>query len=159
MAKSTSRPKLMLIDGHSLAYRAYFAMQDTPLSITREDGQKELTNAVYAFANMLLKVWNEEKPDYIGRRFRHRPHLPRRPVRRLQRHAREDARRAVARRCERIAEVVNALDIATFTAEGFEADDVLGTLARRASGEGMRRGHRHRRPRRAATGQPGGARC
>ncbi|MGQ9813672.1 MAG: DNA polymerase I [Candidatus Roseilinea sp.] len=131
-----TRPKLMLIDGHSLAYRAYFAMQDAPLSITREDGQKELTNAVYAFTNMLLKVWNEEKPDYIavafdvGRTFRDDIYAD-------YKGTRQKMPDELAGQMKRIAQVVNALGIATFTAEGFEADDVLGTLARRAAGEGM----------------------
>ena len=131
-----TRPKLMLIDGHSLAYRAYFAMQDTPLSITRDDGQKELTNAVYAFTNMLLKVWNEEKPDYIavafdvGRTFRDEIYAD-------YKGTRQKMPDELAGQMKRIAQVVNALGIATFTAEGFEADDVLGTLARRAAGEGM----------------------
>ncbi len=136
MAKPAARPKLMLIDGHSLAYRAYFAMQDTPLSITRDDGQKELTNAVYAFTNMLLKVWNDEKPDYIavafdvGKTFRDDIYAE-------YKGTRQKMPDELAQQMKRIAQVVNALGIATFTAEGFEADDVLGTLARRAAGEGM----------------------
>ncbi len=126
----------MLIDGHSLAYRAYFAMQDTPLSITRADGQKELTNAVYAFTNMLLKVWNDEKPDYIavafdvGKTFRD-------DIYPEYKGTRQKMPDELAQQMKRITQVVNALGIATFSAEGFEADDVLGTLARRAAGEGM----------------------
>lgn len=136
MSKPAARPKLMLIDGHSLAYRAYFAMQDTPLSITREDGQKELTSAVYAFTNMLLKVWNEQKPDYIavafdvGKTFRDDIYAD-------YKGTRQKMPDELAQQMKRITQVVNALGIATFTAEGFEADDVLGTLARRAAGEGM----------------------
>ena len=59
-------PKLILIDGHSLAYRAYFAMVNTSLSIENAQGEKEMTGAVFAFTNMLLKVWRDEKPDYLA---------------------------------------------------------------------------------------------
>lgn len=59
-------PKLVLIDGHSLAYRAFFAMINTPLSVENANGEKELTGAVFAFSNMLLKVWKDEQPDYIA---------------------------------------------------------------------------------------------
>ena len=65
-AEAKPQGKLILIDGHSLAYRAFFAMINTPLSVRREDGTDELTGAVFAFTNMLLKVWASEKPDYIA---------------------------------------------------------------------------------------------
>ena len=136
MAKPTIRPKLMLIDGHSLAYRAFFAMQDTPLSVTHEDGQKEMTNAVYAFTNMLLKVWNDEKPDYmavafdVGKTFRDDIYAE-------YKGTRQKMPAELSQQMKRITQVVNALGLATFTAEGFEADDVLGTLSRRAAGEGL----------------------
>jgi DNA polymerase-1 len=130
-------PKLVLIDGHSLAYRAYFAMINTPLSIERENGEKELTGAVFAFSNMLLKVWKDEQPDYIalafdvGRTFRDDLYAD-------YKGTREKMPDELNAQLKRIQQVVNAFEIPIFTAEGFEADDVLGTLARRASGEGMR---------------------
>jgi len=130
------RPKLILIDGHSLAYRAYFAMINTPLSIENAKGEKELTGAVFAFANMLLKVWKDEKPDYIavafdvGKTFRDDLYAD-------YKGTREKMPDELNQQLKRIQQVINAFDIPIFTAEGFEADDVLGTLARRASGEGM----------------------
>jgi DNA polymerase-1 len=130
------RPKLILIDGHSLAYRAYFAMINTPLSIENAKGDKELTGAVFAFSNMLLKVWKDEKPDYIavafdvGKTFRDDLYAD-------YKGTREKMPDELHQQLKRIQQVVNAFDIPIFTAEGFEADDVLGTLARRASGEGM----------------------
>ncbi len=142
----------MLIDGHSLAYRAYFAMQDTPLSITREDGQKELTNAVYGFANMLVKVWNEERPDYLA--------VASTSAARSATTC-SPTTRPLAPRCRtscrpdrRIVELVEAFDIPAVSAEGFEADDVLGTLARRGSERGHRCAHRHRRQRRLPADRP-----
>jgi DNA polymerase-1 len=130
------RPKLILIDGHSLAYRAYFAMVNTPLSIENAQGEKELTGAVFAFTNMLLKVWKEHQPDYIavafdvGRTFRDDLYAD-------YKGTRAKMPDELARQLSRIQQVVHAFDIPIFTAEGFEADDVLGTLARRASGEGI----------------------
>jgi DNA polymerase-1 len=67
-----AKKKLVLIDGHALAYRAYHAL---PVSLATSQG--ELTNAVYGFTSMLLNVLRDEQPDYIavafdvGRTFRH----------------------------------------------------------------------------------------
>ena len=128
--------KLILIDGHSLAYRAYFAMINTPLSVRHDDGSEELTGAVFAFTNMLLKVWASEKPDYlavafdVGKTFRDDLYPE-------YKGTREKMPDELNRQIQRIQELLRALDIPMFTAEGFEADDVLGTLSRRASGEGL----------------------
>lgn len=133
----TKPPKLVLIDGHSLAYRAFFAMINTPLSVENANGEKELTGAVFAFSNMLLKVWKDEQPDLIavafdvGRTFRDDLYAD-------YKGTREKMPEELNAQLKRIQQVVNAFEIPIFTAEGFEADDVLGTLARRASGEGMR---------------------
>jgi DNA polymerase-1 len=133
-----SRKKLILIDGHSLAYRAFYAL---PLYDQRgkpafTTAQGEHTNAVYGFANMLIKTWNEEQPDYIavafdtGRTFRD------------DRYADYKATRAkmpdeLAPQIERIVQLVEAFGIPAVTAEGFEADDILGTLAGRAAADGL----------------------
>ena len=133
----TKPPKLVLIDGHSLAYRAFFAMINTPLSVENANGEKELTGAVFAFSNMLLKVWKDEQPDFIavafdvGKTFRDDLYAE-------YKGTREKMPDELNAQMKRIQTVVNAFDIPIFTANGFEADDVLGTLARRASGEGMR---------------------
>ncbi|MBM4456973.1 MAG: DNA polymerase I [Chloroflexi bacterium] len=123
--------KLILIDGHSLAFRAFHAL---PLTLTAPSG--ELTNAVYGFTSMLLTVLRDQTPEYVavafdvGKTFRHemysdyKGHRERMP---------DELRTQV----ERIKEVVEALNIPVFTAEGFEADDVLATLARQASGQGV----------------------
>ena len=66
------QPRLVLIDGHALAYRTYFGMPDT---FSTQEGEK--TNAVYGFMNMILAVWKEYEPDYFivtfdkGDTFRH----------------------------------------------------------------------------------------
>ncbi|MGD8487823.1 MAG: DNA polymerase I [Anaerolineae bacterium] len=123
--------KLVLIDGHALVYRAYFAL---PPSMATSKG--ELTNAVFGFASMLLNVLRDEKPDYlavafdVGRTFRH-----------------DDYDQYKANRAEmpndlevqfgRIDELLAAFDIPTYTAAGYEADDVLAALADQAAAQGV----------------------
>jgi DNA polymerase-1 len=126
-----STPKLILIDGHSLAFRAFHAL---PLDMATPAG--ELTNAVFGFTSMLLTVLAEQQPEYVavafdvGKTFRHdmytayKGHRERMP---------DELRSQV----ERIKQVVEALNIPIFTAEGFEADDVLATLARQAAAQGV----------------------
>ncbi len=126
-----SAPKLVLIDGHSLAFRAFHAL---PLTLTAPDG--ELTNAVFGFTSMLLNVLRDQRPEYVavafdvGKTFRHEMF----PEYKGQRERMPDELRA---QVERIKQVVETLNIPIFTAEGFEADDVLATLARQASAQGV----------------------
>lgn len=125
------KPKIILIDGHSLAYRAFFAL---PPDLKTRSG--ELMNAVYGFASMLLAVWRDEKPDYIavafdvGKTFRD------------EMYAEYKATRAkmpdeLAPQLDRIQQVVKAFNLPVVTADGFEADDILGTLATRAARDGL----------------------
>jgi DNA polymerase-1 len=123
--------KLVLIDGHALVYRAYFAL---PSSMATARG--ELTNAVFGFASMLLNVLRDEHPDYLavtfdlGRTFRHEDY------------AEYKANRAampddLSLQFQRIDELLEAFDIPTYSAEGYEADDVLAALAQQAEGQGV----------------------
>jgi DNA polymerase-1 len=123
--------KLVLIDGHALAYRAYHALRPDTFS-TRLG---EPTNAVYGFTSMLLAVLRDEQPDYIavtfdvGRTFRHDEY----PEYKAHRAAMPDD---LATQLQRINQVVEAFNIPVFTAQGYEADDVLGTLACQAAQQG-----------------------
>ncbi|MDH7484669.1 MAG: DNA polymerase I [Anaerolineae bacterium] len=123
--------KLVLIDGHSLAYRAFHA-----LPATLATSQGELTNAVFGFTSMLLNVLRDEKPDYIavafdvGRTFRHEQY----PEYKAHRAAMPDELRT---QMARIRQVVEAFNIPIFEVEGYEADDVLGTLSRQAAARGV----------------------
>ena len=134
---ASARPKLILIDGHSLAYRAYFASARTQtFSVKHEDGSDELTGAVYFFTNMLLKVWKEEQPDFIavafdvGRTFRD-------DLFGAYKGTRAKMPTELESQMKRIAQIVSALGIPIFTADNYEADDVLGTLSLRGRSEGM----------------------
>jgi DNA polymerase-1 len=123
--------KLVLIDGHALVYRAYFALPSTMAT-----GQGELTNAVFGFASMLLNVLRDERPDYLavtfdlGRTFRHDDY----DEYKANRAAMPDD---LSIQFRRIDELLAAFDIPIYTAEGFEADDVLAALAQQAGAEGV----------------------
>jgi DNA polymerase-1 len=138
------RPKLLLLDGYSLAYRAFFVVYppnrpDTglaQLSITNDRGEKEFTGVVYAFASMLLRVWQEQQPDYIAAAFDVGATF-RDAIYPEYKSTRQKAPETLEQQVQRIQHLLKVFDIPIFTAEGFEADDVIGTLARRASAEGM----------------------
>ena len=118
---------LLLIDGHSQAYRAYFGMK-TPLSTS----SGELTAAVFGFTCKLLSVLRDYQPDYVavafdlGDTWRHSEF----PDYKATRERMPDD---MPSQIERIQQVLQALNIPIVTYENYEADDVLGTLARQAA--------------------------
>ena len=122
--------KLVLIDGHSLAYRAFFAL---PSEMATSKG--ELTNAVYGFTSMLLNIIRDHKPTHIavafdvGRSFRHDKFEEYKATR-------ERIPDELSIQIERIQELIDAFRIPVFTKEGYEADDVLATLAHQAEPQG-----------------------
>ena len=127
----TEKKKLVLIDGHALAYRAFHAL---PPTLSTKSG--ELTNATYGFTSMLLNVLRDEKPDYIivafdvGRTFRHDEY----PEYKAQRRKMPDE---LQYQLERIRDIIQALNIPIVEVPGYEADDVLGTLSRQAAAQGL----------------------
>ena len=117
------RPTVMLIDGYGLIFRAYHAIDSSMATATGEQ-----TNAVFGFARMLLDVIDNQKPTYAivalegGRTFRqdiyedykaHRPDMP------------EDLRAQISR----VRQLIEALNIPIEERQGFEADDMIGSLA------------------------------
>jgi DNA polymerase-1 len=128
----TAKPRLFLIDGHSLAYRTYFALTATG------DGSRWLTKSgeptagTYGFTSVLLRLLEQESPEYLavsfdtGRTFRD-DLFPEYKA------TRDKAPTDLAPQLSRIRQVVAAFGIPILVAEGFEADDVLGTIARRAA--------------------------
>ena len=126
-------PKLLLLDGHSLAYRAFFALPDRP-----RDKAGTVTNAVYGFTSMLTKVMADEKPDHIAVAFdapggsTYRYELD--PEYKAGRKETPDLFRS---QLPLIHEVLEALEITQLEVPGVEADDVIATLATRAAAEGM----------------------
>ena len=124
---------LLLIDGHSFAYRAYFALP--PENFSTSTGQT--TNAVYGFLSMLLTVLENERPDHVAVAF----DLGRQTFR-LDEYPEYKAGRArtpedFPGQVDLIQDMLRALNIPVLTREGFEADDILATLARQATDRGV----------------------
>ena len=122
--------KLILIDGHALAYRAFFALPVDGFSTSRG----ELTNAVYGFTMMLLHSLQVEKPDYIAVTFDAPAATFRHEEFEEYKAHRPPMREEMRSQMDRIREVVRVLNIPIFELAGYEADDLIGSLARQASG-------------------------
>jgi DNA polymerase-1 len=125
--------RLLLLDGHSLAYRAFFALPVENFSTTT--GQP--TNAVYGFTSMLINVLRDERPTHIVVAF----DVSRRSFRSEQ-YAEYKANRSETPtdfkgQVSLVKEVLAALRVPVIEKEGYEADDVLATLARQAREGGM----------------------
>lgn len=125
--------RLLLIDGHSVAYRAFFALPVENFSTTT--GQS--TNAVFGFTSMLINVLRDEKPTHVGVAF----DVSRKTFR-LDQYAEYKGNRSKSPpeftgQIPLIKEILDALHITTFEKEGFEADDIIGTLTTRAESAGM----------------------
>src|SRR5712691_868032 len=128
----TSMPKLLLLDGHSLAYRAFFAL---PTDLATKAGT--VTNAVYGFTSMLTKVMADEHPDLIAVAF----DAPGGSTYRIEldpeyKAGRKETPDLFRSQLPLIHEVLNALEIKKLEIPGVEADDVIATLATRAAAEG-----------------------
>ena len=123
---------LILIDGHALIHRAFHALP--PLSVSKTG---EPTGAVYGFVQMLLKVLQDFKPTHWAIAF----DRPTPTFRHLEfkeyKAQRPKAPDELVRQFGRVREVVNAFSIPIFELDGYEADDVLGTISRRAAAQGM----------------------
>jgi DNA polymerase-1 len=124
----------MVLDGHSLAYRAYFALKEADLVTT--DGQP--TNAVFGFTSMLINVLRDEAPTHVAvcfdraePTFRHETYVEYKAGRST---TPDDFRSQLSL----IDEVLDALRIPQLSKAGFEADDLIATLATMASERGMR---------------------
>ncbi|MEJ2549540.1 MAG: DNA polymerase I [Anaerolineales bacterium] len=132
----TTQPRLFLIDGHALAYRTYFALTragDPSRWITKSG---EPTAGTYGFVSVLLSLLEREKPEYLavsfdtGRTFRDDLFAEYKATREKMP---DDLRLQI----KRIREIIAAFGIPILEAEGYEADDVLGTVARQASAQGV----------------------
>ena len=121
-------PRLLLLDGHSLAYRAFFALPVENFSTST--GQH--TNAVYGFTSMLINLLRDERPTHVGVAFD-----VSRQTFRMQEYADYKANRSTspsefAGQVSLLKEVLAALSIVTLEKDGFEADDVIATLTTQA---------------------------
>lgn len=127
-----SRPKIYLIDGHSLAYRAFYAL---PTSMVTTNGQ--ITNALYGFARMLMTIIEEKKPDAIAVAFdRPEPTFRHQAYKEYKAH-RPPSPEEFRSQLPLIKEMINTFNIPIYELSGFEADDILGTLSVKAVEEGF----------------------
>ncbi|WP_030450237.1 DNA polymerase I [Herbidospora cretacea] len=133
MPKTEETPRLLLLDGHSLAYRAFYALKDANLMTT--DGQH--TEAVYGFLSMLTNIMRDETPTHLVVCFDRSE-----PTFRHEAFADYKANRSETPEDFRgqmllIHELLDTLKVPHLSLAGFEADDLIATLATRAAGEGM----------------------
>jgi len=128
-----TRPRLLLLDGHSLAYRAFFALPVENFSTTT--GQH--TNAVYGFTSMLINVLRDEQPTHVAVAFdvsRQGFRLEEYPDYKAKRNKTPDEFKS---QLPLIEEVLDALRIPFLKKEGYEADDIIATLVTQALAEGL----------------------
>lgn len=122
--------KIMLIDGNSIANRAFFGV---PI-LTNSKG--EYTNAVYGFFNILFKLVDEEKPQHIGVAFDLKAPTFRHKKFDGYKGTRKGMPEELRSQMPVIKELLSAMGIKQYGVEGYEADDILGTLSKKAEEEG-----------------------
>ena len=126
-------PKLLLLDGHSLAYRAFYALREVEMSTTT--GQP--TNAVFGFTSMLINLLRDEEPTHIGVAFDVSRKTFRSEAYADYKAGRSETPEDFRGQVTLIREVLDALRIRYLAVDGYEADDVIATLTTEATAEGM----------------------
>ena len=136
MPQLPSSPRLFLIDGYALIYRAFYALIARPLTTSRGEN----TSAAYGIATFLQRLQAAHAPEYLGwvldsgLSFRHERYPAYKATRqKLSDELQSDFDRGM----ERIAEMLSAFRVPVLTVEGYEADDVIGTLARQGAQAGV----------------------
>ncbi len=123
--------KLVLIDGHSILNRAFYGVPE----LTNSEGLH--TNAVYGFLNIMFKILDEEKPDYLTVAFDLSAPTFRHKMYGGYKGTRKPMPPELVEQVPLIKEALTDMNVCVVTKEGYEADDILGTLAKRAEAEGM----------------------
>jgi DNA polymerase-1 len=130
-------PRLFLVDGYALIYRAFFALISRPLTTSRGEN----TSAAWGIVNFLQRLLQTHQPDYLGwvhdsgLSFRHERYPEYKATReKLTEELQSDFDRGM----ERICAVLDAYHIPILALPGYEADDVIGTLATSAAAQGLR---------------------
>ena len=130
------QPTLYLVDGYALIYRAFFAMIARPLTTRRGEN----TSAAWGVTNFLIRLLDRRRPDYlawvhdVGESFRHQAYPAYKATReKLTAELQQEFDRSL----ERIAQILAAFRVPIVGVEGYEADDVIGTLATQAAARGL----------------------
>ena len=121
---------IYLIDGNSYVYRAFYAVK----GLTTSAGLP--TNAVFGFTNMLMKIIKDKKPDYVVMAFDTPAPTERHMLYADYKANRKEAPDELVRQLPYIRKLVSAFNIKTFEIPGYEADDIIGTLAKHFAGDG-----------------------
>ena len=125
--------KIVLIDGHSIMFRAFYGM---PLAMTAPDGTH--TNAVYGFLSILRKVLEEEKPEYLVVAFDRSEPTFRHEKYPAYKGTRQAAPPEFHEQMPVILRLLDSMEIPHISIAGWEADDILGTLSRRSEEKGLK---------------------
>jgi DNA polymerase-1 len=129
-------PRLFLVDGYALIYRAFFALISRPLTTSRGEN----TSAAWGVVNFLQRLIDTHKPEYVawvhdsGLSFRHEQYPAYKATREK---LGEELQADFDRGMERIEELLAAFNVRVLALEGYEADDVIGTLARQGVDAGV----------------------
>ena len=126
--------KLVLVDGNSIANRAFYGIMGSKMLMTK-DGK--YTNAVYGFLAILFKILEEVKPQYIAVAFDLKAPTARHKMYEGYKANRKGMPEELAQQMPIIKEVLKAMNIDIIEKEGYEADDVLGTLSRYGEKQGL----------------------
>ncbi len=124
----SNKPKLLLLDGHSLAFRAFYAL---PEDLTTTDGTH--TNAVYGFTSMLIKLLQEQRPDFIACCFDMGAPLERTEAFAEYKSNRTEAPDTFRSQMPLVDEVLRVMRIPVFKLAGHEADDIISYFAKRSA--------------------------
>lgn len=123
--------KIVLIDGHSILNRAFYGVP----ALTNAKGQH--TNAVFGFLNILFKILDEEKPEYLTVAFDVSAPTFRHEMYKEYKGTRKPMPDELYEQVPMMKEVLQAMGVEIVEQAGFEADDILGTIAKRSEQEGM----------------------
>ena len=129
-----SAPRLYLVDGSAIMYRSYYAFINRPL--TNSKGQN--TSAVYGFVTFLNRIISQEYPEYIAVVFDTPAPTFRHKAYKEYKATRQEMPEDMVPQIGMIKDVVKAYNIPLLEMEGFEADDIMGTLAKQAEKQNMR---------------------
>ena len=123
--------KIVLIDGHSILNRAFYGLPD----LTNAEGLH--TNAVYGFLNILFKILEEEQADYLTVAFDRKEPTFRHEMYEAYKGTRKPMPEELRQQVPLMKEVLTAMGVPIVERAGYEADDIIGTLARRSEEQGL----------------------
>ena len=123
--------KIVLIDGHSILNRAFYGLPD----LTNSEGVH--TNAVYGFLNIMARILEEEKPQYLTVAFDVHAPTFRHQMYEAYKGTRKPMPQELREQVPLIRQVLEAMGVCIVSREGYEADDLLGTIARRGEARGL----------------------